>query len=45
MGQLSLSTDFSIRIMPSLFKIFIFNVFDNTNKLKKPNLGAKLFAP
>ena len=41
----SLSTDFRIRIMAFLTKIFFFNCFHNTDKLKKLNLVAKPFAP
>ena len=37
-----MSTDFKIRIMPFLIKIFVFNFFYNTDKQKR---GAKLFAP
>ena len=37
--------DFRLRIIPMLIKIIIESVFDNTDKLKKSNLGAKIFSP
>ena len=43
--QLSLSTDFRIRIMPFLMKVLDFNCLGNTGKLKKSNLRVKFVAP
>ena len=40
-----LNANFRIRILYIIFKTFVFNVFDNTNKLKKSNLDTKLFVP
>ena len=40
-----MGTDFRIRIMQFLIKIFVFTVFDNTDKLKKLKLGPKFSHP